>query len=78
MVERALQETSVKVLIDNISVLSPVDLRYKQVRLASQYFDIYDKIPWASSAIAATRASASPFCRPALYRLVSDQSLTAR
>jgi hypothetical protein len=36
MVERALQETGVKVPIDNISVLSPVDLRYKQVRLASQ------------------------------------------
>ncbi|MGA2597918.1 MAG: hypothetical protein ABSH09_13120 [Bryobacteraceae bacterium] len=36
MVERALEETGVKVPIDNILVLSPVDLRYKQVRLASQ------------------------------------------
>jgi hypothetical protein len=36
IVERALEETGVKVPIDNILVLSPVDLRYKQVRLASQ------------------------------------------
>jgi len=34
--EQALAETKVPIPLENISVLSPVDLRYKEVRLASQ------------------------------------------
>jgi len=36
MVEQALKEAGVPIPLENISVLSPVDLRYEQVRLASQ------------------------------------------
>jgi hypothetical protein len=36
MVEQALAETEVPIPLENISVLSPTNLRYKQVRLASQ------------------------------------------
>lgn len=36
MVEQALQDTGVPIPLENISVLSPTNLRYKQVRLASQ------------------------------------------
>src|SRR5271168_2902711 len=36
LVEQALAETGAPIPLENISVLSPVDLRYKQVRLASQ------------------------------------------
>ena len=35
-VEQALAETEVPIPLENISVLSPSNLRYKQVRLASQ------------------------------------------
>jgi hypothetical protein len=35
-VEQALAETKVPIPLENISVLSPSSLRYKQVRLASQ------------------------------------------
>ena len=36
LVGQLLAETEVPIPLDNISILSPVDLRYKQVRLASQ------------------------------------------
>jgi hypothetical protein len=36
MVEQALAETKVPIPLENISVLSPTNLGYKQVRLASQ------------------------------------------
>jgi len=36
MVEQALAETGVPIPLENISVLSPTNLRYKEVRLASQ------------------------------------------
>ena len=36
LVDQALSETRVPISLENISVLSPADLRYKQVRLASQ------------------------------------------
>jgi len=38
MVEQALAETGVPIPLENISVRSPVDLRYKEVRQASQGF----------------------------------------
>jgi hypothetical protein len=36
LVEQALAETGVPIPLENISVLSPTNLSYKQVRLASQ------------------------------------------
>ena len=36
LIDQALAETQVPIPADNISVLSPSDLRYKEVRLASQ------------------------------------------
>jgi hypothetical protein len=36
LVEQALAETSVPIPLENISVLSPTNLSYKQLRLASQ------------------------------------------
>lgn len=36
LVEQALEDTGVPIPLENISVLSPANLRYKQVRLASQ------------------------------------------
>ena len=35
-IEKALEQTGVPIPLENISVLSPTNLRYKQVRLASQ------------------------------------------